>query len=185
MLGCYDFCGHYDWTFEWLRQQGGEALLRDYWSGAIAVDSQRHAAAMIKELGFEGMKKYWAHTLNEEAAGYVITSRENVFRVDMHECPSKGFLIRNGIEHSADYCDHCIEWIGPMLKPAGFTIDHEHNHQGQCWWEMRKKDDATPPSRSGEISGEADIRHSAEWCAGQKDVFEKSVSVADKKPAVS
>ena len=23
MIGVYDFCGHYEWTFEWFRQQGG------------------------------------------------------------------------------------------------------------------------------------------------------------------
>ena len=27
MIGCYDFCGHYEWTFEWMRQRGGESLV--------------------------------------------------------------------------------------------------------------------------------------------------------------
>ena len=25
MIGCYDFCGHYEWTFGWLERVGGHA----------------------------------------------------------------------------------------------------------------------------------------------------------------
>ena len=55
MIGVYDFCGHYDWTFEWLRRQGGEALVRRYWDEAIHQDSQRHAWDLIHQRGFAGM----------------------------------------------------------------------------------------------------------------------------------
>lgn len=182
MLGCYDFCGHYDWTFEWLQKHGGSDLLRDYWREAIGGDSQRHATALIHELGFEGMKNYWMHTLEEEAAGYTITARDDVFRMDMHDCPSKGFLLRNNIEHSSDYCDHCIGWIGPMMKTAGFTIDHEHDHCGHCWWEMRKAGDETPPSFPGNLSGTADIRLTPKWKppGSTSDLFKKTTSVDEK-----
>lgn len=30
MIGCYDFCAHYEWTFAWLERAGGHALVRDY-----------------------------------------------------------------------------------------------------------------------------------------------------------
>jgi hypothetical protein len=86
-----------------------------------------------------------------------------VFRIDMHECPSKGFLLRNGLEQYRDYCDHCIGWIGPMLKAAGFVIDHQHNHCGQCWWEMRAATDSTPPSEPGALSGPSDVRRRTDW----------------------
>lgn len=39
MIGCHDFCGHQEWTFEWLRQQGGERLVQSEWDEAIAQDS--------------------------------------------------------------------------------------------------------------------------------------------------
>lgn len=184
MLGCYDFCGHYDWTFAWLKKQGGEELERAYWRDAIAGDSQQHATDLIKPLGFAGMAKYWEHTLSEEAAGYTITKGENVFRTDMHRCPSKGFLLENNIGFSSDYCDHCIGWIGPVMKEAGFVIDHEHNHCGQCWWEMRKADDLTPPSAPGELAGTADVRLRETWTSpeAEYDRFSRSTSVADKKP---
>lgn len=171
MLGCYDFCGHYEWTFAWLAARGGEALLHEYWDEAIHRDSQRHARALILAKGFEGMKEYWGHTLAEEAAGYQTTATDKVFRIDMHRCPSKGFLLRNGLEQFPDYCDHCIGWIGPLLKEAGYGVHHEHNHCGQCWWEIFRE--PQPPSAPGTLAGPADVRTRAGWqdAPAKLDVF--------------
>lgn len=181
MTGCHDFCGHYEWTFAWLEAQGGHELVRDYWREAIARDSQRHAAALIGALGFEGMKRYWAHTLEEEAAGYVNTVTDDVFRIDMHDCPSKGFLIRNGLVQYRDYCDHCMGWIGPVMKEAGFVIDHEHNHQGQCWWEMRRAEDTSPPGVPGALAGDSDVRLREDWKrAGALDVYSRATDCDEK-----
>ena len=163
MLGAYDFCGHYEWTFEWLRRQGGEPLVRRYWREAISIDAQRHAEALIGALGIEGMKRYWGHTLAEEAAGYSSTATERTYRIDMHDCPSKGFLVRNGLQQYHDYCDHCMGWIGPLCQRTGWVVDHEHNHRGQCWWELRRADDPTPPSGPGELAGSQDVRLGADW----------------------
>jgi hypothetical protein len=43
------------------------------------------------------------------------------------------------------------------------VIDHEHNHCGQCWWEMRTA--GTPPGHApvGEVAGKNDVRHRPEW----------------------
>ena len=163
MIGVFDFCGHYEWTFEWLREQGGERLVRHYWNKAIYRDSQRHAAEAILQKGFAGMADYWGHTLAEEGAGYHTTATDKVFRIDMHDCPSKGFLIRNGLSQYHDYCDHCIGWIGPMLKAAGFVVDHQHNHCGQCWWEIRRASDAALPSEPGLLAGPHDVRLREDW----------------------
>jgi hypothetical protein len=163
MLGCYDFCGHYEWTFQWLRQQGGEALVRTYWDEAIHRDSQQHAWRLISAKGIQGMVEYWGKTLEDEKAAYHTTATDSVFRIDMHECPSKGFLIRNNLKQYHDYCDHCMGWIGPLLKKAGFVVDHEHNHKGQCWWEIRPASDPTPPSKPGNLAGEHDVRLSEDW----------------------
>jgi hypothetical protein len=184
MIGCYDFCGHYEWTFEWLNQFGGHASVRAYWDEAIHQDSQTHASKLIREKGFEGMKEYWGPTLADEGAVYERTVTEDVFRIDMHECPSKGFLLRNGLEQYRDYCDHCMGWIGPLMKESGFVIDHEHNHCGQCWWEMRRKDDATPASAAGELSGVSDVRLRPGWKSTQTDHYERSTD-PDDKTAVS
>ena len=182
MIGCYDFCGHYEWTFDWLDKEQGIELVRDYWEGAISVDSQRHARDLIVPLGFEGMKKYWTHTLEEEAADFVFSSDENRFRADMLQCPSKGFLLNNKLEQYSDYCDHCIGWIGPVMKDAGFVIDHEHNHCGQCWWEFRRTEDPTAPSAPGELSGDKDVRLRPDWEQKVTDRFLRAVRDTDKEP---
>jgi len=181
MLGCYDFCGHYEWTFEWLNQLGGKLLVRSYWDEAIRGDSQIHAAELILKNGIPGMEEYWGHTLKDEGAGYHTTSTESVFRIDMHACPSKGFLIRNGLSQYKDYCDHCMGWVGPMMKEAGFTIDHEHNHCGQCWWEIRRATDTSPPSSAVELSGANDVRMDGNWKQPElPDVFFRSNDPDDK-----
>ena len=89
MIGCYDFCGHYEWTFDWLEKTGGHALVRDYWTEAINHDSQRHARDLIQREGFDGMAKYWGHTLAEESPerGFALTPKPGVFRIDVHACP--------------------------------------------------------------------------------------------------
>jgi hypothetical protein len=184
MLGVYDFCGHYDWTFAWLERNGGTEALHDYWRTAISADSQRHARTQIAEHGFEGMERYWGHTLREEGAGYTSVAGEDsrggrFFRLDMYDCPSKGFLIRNGLAFSSDYCDHCIGWIAPMLAEAGFTADHDHDHAGHCWWEIRRTGDFTRPSSAGELAGKDDIRNLPEWNEAACDRFRRS----EKEPS--
>lgn len=179
MLGVFDFNGSYDWTFAWLLRRGGPAALRDYWVSAISHDSQRHARAAFAR-GIEGMRGYWGHTLAEEGAGYTSLEHEDpatgrrVFRIDMYDCPSKGFLLRNDIEYSPDYCDHCIGWIGPAMADAGFTIDHAHDHAAHCWWEFRRSDDPSPPSMPGELAGPDDVRLRTDWRADQLDTFRRA-----------
>lgn len=163
MIGVQDFCGHYDWTFEYLRRTYGEEAVQRYWRECIAFDSQRHALDLMREKGFDGMEEYWGYTLTQEEAGYAITRTEGTFRIDMHACPSKGFLMEHGLEAYHDYCAHCMGWIGPVAEAAGFTIDHEHNHCGQCWWELRR---AGTPSDSGEAAakaGEANVERRPDW----------------------
>ncbi|MBB5036405.1 hypothetical protein [Prosthecobacter dejongeii] len=187
MIGIYDFCGHYEWTFDWLQKQGGHGLVRSYWHEAIYEDSQRHATALIVGKGFEGMKEYWGHTLAEEGGDWTTTAKEDVFRIDMHACPSKGFLIRNDLQQYPDYCDHCMGWIGPLMKEAGFVINHAHNHCGQCWWEMRRTEDKQPASAVGELSGKADVRLRPDWKTPETrmDAYDRATDPDHKLPADS
>jgi len=181
MIGCYDFCGHYEWTFSWIESKGNHELLKQYWEEAIGGDSQSHARSLIIPQGLAGMKLYWKHTLDEEAAGYAFTSDEKCFRIDIHSCPSKGFLLRNDLHQHADYCDHCMGWIGPMMKDAGYVVDHQHNHQGRCWWEFRRNNDKTMPSDPGQFSEKKDVRLTSEWTSDHIETFERATDADDKK----
>ncbi len=182
MIGTYDFCGHYEWSFAWLEENGGGALVQDYWLQAISRDSQSHARDLIVPNGIAGMRQYWQHTLEEEGAGFAFTSSSECFRIDMHECPSKGFLLRNGLRQYSDYCDHCMGWTGPMMRDAGFVVDHEHNHCGQCWWEFRRVSDPSPPSAPGAFAGEKDARLHRDWRPAEQqiDVFRRAAEPGGK-----
>lgn len=184
MLGCYDFCGYYEATFQWLEERGGEELLHKYWLEAISKDSQRHARDLILGRGADGMMEYWGHTLNEESPdqGFSMSREGDVVRIDMHDCPSKGFLLRNGLEQYRDYCDHCIGWIGPLMKDAGYVIHHEHNHCGQCWWEFHKAENPSSPSDIGKLA-KKDVRLTEDWKEHCKklDAFFNAQSVLEKK----
>lgn len=181
MLGCYDFCGYYEMTFQWLEDEGGPALLDSYWEEAISTDSQRHARDLILGEGFAGMLQYWGKTLAEESPekGYTILDGGNHVRFDMHECPSKGFLIRNGLVQYRDYCDHCMGWIGGVMKDAGCVINHEHNHAGQCWWEFHRADTPARPRDPGE-ENPFDVRLLPGWQTGEIDRYEQALSHRDK-----
>ena len=183
MIGVQDFCGHYDWTFEYIRRTFGEEALQRYWDEAIAFDSQSHAVELIREKGFDGMDEYWRHTLTQEEAGYAITRTPDVFRIDMHECPSKGFLIQNGLEAYHDYCAHCMGWIGPVAKRTGFTIDHVHNHCGQCWWELRREGTSPDPDAARHQAGAHSVELRPDWTNGPHHAYRDCTRIdSDQAP---
>ncbi|MCL4217115.1 MAG: hypothetical protein KJ052_08955 [Candidatus Hydrogenedentes bacterium] len=167
MIGVQDFCGHYDWTFEYIRVTHGKDALQRYWSEAIAFDSQRHAYDLFRNKGIEGMAEYWGHTLEMEEAGYAITRTDQAFRIDMHKCPSKGYLLDHNPEAHEDYCAHCMGWIGPVAEKAGFTIDHEHNHLGQCWWELRRKGTPRDLDALRQAAGGDNVESDPAWHKGE------------------
>lgn len=179
MIGCSEFCGCYDWTFEWLRRNFGEEAVARYWVEAISEDSQRHAAELIVPGGVAGMVEYWGHTLAEENAGYVTWADEGrqIMRIEMQACPSLGYNMQHGYRYYRDYCEHCMGWIAPIMERAGFVIHHDHNHRGQCWWEMRRRGDRSGPSRPGELTGGNDVRLLAGYAEGHHDSWRASVRV--------
>lgn len=164
MLGCQDFCGHYEWTFHYLRRRWGQDAVRRLWAEAIGGESQRHYAESAAREGLRGLYKQWNKTGVEEVCDWTWTLDEekNVLRYDMRECPSKGFLLQNDLQADEDYCDHCMSWMIPLLGEARIeVIEHEHNHCGQCWGTMRSKDrEAEPPTVEG------DIRQDRRWNHG-------------------
>ena len=180
MLGCAEYCAYYDWTFEYLRKLGGEEAVADYWLEAIYRDKHQYTRELFKAKGLAGMEEYWGHTLVEEEAGYVASRGRDYYRIDMFACPSLGLLLRRGRQYYHDYCQHCMAWVGPVLAECGFAADHEHNHCGQCYWEIRTLEKAGEPSSPGEISGDQDVRLDEDWRKGHIDVFRKSKRIEVK-----
>ncbi len=163
MLGCAEFCGYYDWTFEYLRRNFGEQVVADYWRRAIGQDSQRHARELIVSKGIPGMVEYWGHVAEQEAIEGHTSIGEDYYRSDMFACPSLGFLLEHGLHAYHDYCDHCMGWVIPIMEEAGFVAHHEHNHAGQCYTEYRPADADRGLSAPGEIAGQQDVRTLPNW----------------------
>lgn len=174
MIGCAEFILNYDFTFEYLRRNYGEEAVHAYWAEAISIDSQVHARELIIPRGFDGMAEYWGHTLAEEEAGYTSARTGEVYRIDMYACPSQGLLKKRGQSNYHDYCQHCMGWLEPVMREAGFLIHHEHNHDCRCWWEIVRTGAPPPPSEIGALAGATDIRLNPEWQTGRIDRWVES-----------
>ena len=175
MLGCQDFCGYYEWTFHYLRRNFGQSGLEKYWARAVAADAQQHYIQAGMENGLRGLYESWFKTGIDELCEWTVTFAEdqNLLRLDMRECPSKGFLLENGLNADEDYCDHCVGWIGPALNAVGGeVVAHEHNHCGQCWWEMRMKDREYLP-----VKAHDEIRDDPRWSQGYLDRFAHQIKL--------
>jgi hypothetical protein len=58
-------------------------------------------------------------------------------------------------------------WVAPLMHEIGMEVSgHEHNHRGQCWWEIRSN--ALPKPDVGAVM---DIRRDPRWRHGYLDRF--------------
>lgn len=176
MLGCQDFCGYYEWTFHYLRRRFGKAALEKYWSQAVAADAQQHYIEAARNEGLRGLYKSWSKTGIDEECDWTVSldEAEQVLRLDMRSCPSKGFLLDHDLNADEDYCDHCVGWIGPALEIVGAeVVAHVHNHCGQCRWQIGKKGAAVIPNCDG-----MSVLHDERWLHGYLHRFEANRPVA-------
>ena len=140
---------------------------------------------MLERFDLKGKVIFPKHTLEEKAAGYAFTVKSDVARIDMYECLSNGFLRRNNLNQYSDYCDHCIGWIGPMMRDVGFVVNHDHNHHGQCGWSFGPNDDLSEPAQPRAISREkSDVQLRPNWNSAPKaiDVFARVFNAESKRP---
>jgi hypothetical protein len=183
MLGCHDFCGYYEWTFHYLRRKFGEHALNKYWSMAIGHDSQQHYIDAAKSKGMLGLYQAWSKTGVDEGCDWTVAldSTGRFLSLDMRACPSKGFLVQHDLNQDEDYCDHCIGWISVALDSVGAeVIAHEHNHCGQCWWQMGEK----RPVAESNVS-QLPILNDPRWQYGYLHRFEQNRLVAPSSDYVS
>jgi hypothetical protein len=177
MLGCHDFCAYYEWTFAHVRATWGQDAVRNLWSQAIGGESQQAYTDAARRAGLRGLLEVWTQTGRDENCDWTFTLDEsaNTLRWDMRHCPSKGFLLDHDLNADEDYCDHCIGWMAPLLAGVGVEVaQHEHNHRGQCWGEMRVSARA-----STSLDIPVDMRRSPDWNSGYVDVFINGQRVND------
>ena len=141
MISCTDFIPAYSELFRHLEQRGGHEAVVEFWE-YLSDNFLHNLRELIEEHGLRGCWLYWSHTLNEEAADFTMTIDDEAqeFRIDMHDCPSKGLLMR--LEHVKpyhDYCGHCDVLYRRVLEPMGFDCiaDLSECDQARCSFIVR------------------------------------------------
>ncbi len=134
MISCTEFIPAYSELFKYLEQRGGPAAVLDFWhflSDNYLADLKK----LAEEQGLHGCWQYWSHTLNEEAADFVMELDEEAgeLSVVMAWCPSKGRLLAcKEIEPYHDYCGHCKVLYRRVLEPLGIECDYDHSEVDQA-----------------------------------------------------
>ena len=141
MISCTEFIWVYNELFRFLEKRGGEAQVIAFWQ-AIADTFLSNLREHIRDDGLEGMYRYWSHTLGEEGGRHRMTLYDDVFVIDMHECPSAKLIFQSGrVEPYPKYCDHCKWLYPPLLESLGFDVDYTiiDCERGACRLTVRKK----------------------------------------------
>lgn len=125
MISCTEFIPAYSELFGFLERKGGRKAVDEFWnylSDTFLGNLRDHVSAK----GIRGCWDYWSHTLNEEAADFVMELNEETgeFSIAMRACPSKGALLKIGhITPYHDYCAHCDALYRRVLEPLGYEYD--------------------------------------------------------------
>jgi len=143
MIPCTEFIPAYSELFKFLEAKGGRQAVLDFWY-YLSDNFLDNLKDLVERNGLRGCWLYWSHTLNEEAADFTMELDEegNEFRITMHNCPSKGRLIKTKhIEPYHDYCGHCDVLYRRLLEPLGYeyVFDGSKCDAAQCSLIVRRK----------------------------------------------
>lgn len=141
MISCTEFIWVYSELFRFLEEEGGKEEVIAFWKG-ISAGFLGNLRALVEAEGFNGMHRYWKHTLGEEGGRYVMTLYDDMFVIDMHECPSARLIFSEGRGTPyAGYCEHCRWLYPPLLAEYGFeaSMDIIDCHKGRCRLTVTKR----------------------------------------------
>ena len=143
MISCTEFIPAYSELFKYLEKRGGHEAVVGFWE-YISDEFLGNLRDLVVENGIRGCWMYWSHTLNEEAADFVMELDEEAgeFRIEMRNCPSKGRLLSSDIvEPYYDYCSHCDLLYRRVLEPLGYdyTYDMSRVDKAACSLLIRRR----------------------------------------------
>lgn len=143
MISCTEFIPAYSALFKELERLGGVQSVEDFWN-YLSRMYLTNLRDLVREHGILGCWLYWSTTLNEEAADFTmeLDEDEDLFRIVMHHCPSKGRLLDTPhIEPYHDYCRHCDVLYRNILEPLGYEykVDLSRCDEAACSVEVRRR----------------------------------------------
>lgn len=123
MISCTEFIPAYSELFSFLDENYGRAEVDLFWEYLFAPTGDGIPLVnFVKAEGIRGCYSYWSGTLNEEAADFTMYLNEKAgwFRLNMHNCPSKGRLLSLGKQGKLtpykDYCLHCDSYRSAVAQ---------------------------------------------------------------------
>ncbi len=123
MISCTEFIPAYSELFSYLDEKYGRQEVDRFWKYLFEPDGKGiPLIRYVEREGIRGCFSYWSGSLNEEAADFTmyVNEKKGFFLLDMHQCPSKGRLLKLkdeiGIVPYRDYCLHCDSYRAAVEK---------------------------------------------------------------------
>jgi len=152
MISCTEFIWNYSEIFRFLETRGGEQKVIEFWLG-ISDHFLGNLREYIAAEGLKGMHRYWSHTLGEEGGRHTMTLYDDMFVIDMHDCPSARLIFQEGrIAPYPKYCEHCRWLYPPLIEKFGYKVDYYllDCEKGRCRLTVtRPKGAKTPDAPNG------------------------------------
>jgi len=147
MISCTEFIWTYNELFKFLEARAGKQEVVAFWQ-EISSRFLTNLEEYVAREGTWGMKRYWNHTLQEEGAVHNIICTDDVFIIDMYECPSAKLIREGPAEPYPAYCEHCAVLYPPMLERYGFDVwtDIISVERGACRITVKRKGKPWPDS---------------------------------------
>jgi hypothetical protein len=140
MIAATEFIWVYNEMFKFLEEKGGEEKVIEFWKG-ISDNFLGNLRELVEQKGIQGMHEYWSHTLGEEGGRHHMTVYDDMFVIDMHDCPSAKLIHQGGrVEPYSKYCEHCRWLYPPLIREYGFEVDYDlvSCEKGRCRMTVRK-----------------------------------------------
>ena len=140
MISCTEFIPAYSELFSFLEDKKGRGEVDNFWAYLFKPDgSGIPLIHFVQREGIRGCYSYWSGTLNEEAADFTLYLNEKAgwFLLDMHNCPSKGRLLKLqdeiGIKPYRHYCLHCDCYRAAIEKVGlGYIYNFSGMDKASC-----------------------------------------------------
>lgn len=142
MISCTEFIWTYNEIFRFIEEEGGEEKVIDFWKG-ISDNFLDNLRDYIREYGLEGMHKYWSHTLGEEGGETRLSLYDDMFIIDIHDCPSARLIHKSGrVKPYEKYCEHCRWLYPPLIEKFGYKVDYDliSCEKGRCRMTVEEAD---------------------------------------------
>lgn len=123
MIPSDHFVRFYNEVFKFLDKLPGDELTK-YWL-EISKLQEHFCLEKFQKNGLKGMYDYWERIRIEENCDMSLDLSEDCLNFTMHKCPSLSKVLDNDASPCEKYCDHCIGWIGPLLRKCDYYMVYD------------------------------------------------------------